>query len=407
VPLIGLLLFVVCALPLARLIQMRGNEAGRSSRNLNNMVVVLTTRLRALRGVRGSTLWERKLVELLTQATLANREHALANALSQTIGQTLSMLTVLATMGCGVALVLSQHMSQGGLIATMMLIWRITTPAQQMFASHVRIKQLLDASHQLDQLLASQGEVCNPQLVSPIASLTARIEADRLYYRHSSDREPSLNGISFAIEAGQTLAVVGPNGAGKSTLLELLAGIRGAQNGRVLVGKHDIRQFDPDDYRSWIGYVPQFSPGLAVTLNDAVRLRCPLASEQEVMDALALVAGPQWWTYFSAGSAAQALGLDLSPWREDMQAIRMRYITRMAAALIGNPPLLLLDDPLGDRDPRLDACLIELLDKLKGQTTVIIATHRPDLIQRSDQLAVLNDGSLVHFGPVNPEPASH
>ncbi|MBB6342595.1 ABC-type bacteriocin/lantibiotic exporter with double-glycine peptidase domain [Pseudomonas fluvialis] len=406
VPLIGLLLFALCAVPLARLIQTRSNEAGRSSRNLNNMIVVLTARMRALRGVRGSSLWERKLRELLMQSTQANREHALANALSQVIGQTLAMLTVLATMGCGVALVLSQHMSQGGLIATMMLIWRITTPAQQMFTSHVRIRQLLDANRQLDQLLASQGEVCNPQLVSPITSLTANIEADRLYYRHSSDREPSLNGISFAIEPGQLLAVVGPNGAGKSTLLEALAGIRAAQNGRVLVGGHDIRQFDPDDYRAWIGYMPQLAGGLSVKLGEAVRLRCPLASDKEVAEALTLAAGPQWWVHFAAGSAAEALGQTLSPWREDAHAIRMRYIVRLAAALMGNPPLLLLDDPLGDKDPVLDPYLVSLLNSLKGQTTVIIATHRTDLIQRSDQLVVLNDGALVHFGPVNPTPAS-
>ncbi|EKP0307479.1 ATP-binding cassette domain-containing protein [Aeromonas veronii] len=405
VPLIGLLLFVVCALPLTRLTQVRANDAGRSSRNLNNMIVVLTTRLRALRGVRGSSLWERKLSELLMQATVANREHALANALSQAVGQMLAMLTVLATMGCGVALVLSQHMSQGGLIATMMLIWRITTPAQQMFTSHVRIRQLLDANRQLDQLLASQGEVCNPQLVSPITTLTAQIEADRLYYRHSSDREPSLNGISFAIEAGQLLAVVGPNGAGKSTLLEVLTGIRAAQNGRVLVGGHDIRQFDPDDYRAWVGYMPQLAGGLSVKLGEAVRLRCPLASDDEVAQVLALVAGPQWWDHFAAGSATEALGKTLSPWREDAHAIRMRYVVRLAAALMGNPPLLLLDDPLGDKDPVLDPYLVSLLNSLKGQTTVIIATHRTDLIQLSDQLVVLNDGALVHFGPVNPAPA--
>lgn len=174
----------------------------------------------------------------------------------------------------------------------------------------------------------------------------------------------------------------------------------------MLVGQHDIRQFDPDDYRAWIGYLPQFAPGLAVKLSEAVRLRCPLASDDEVGQALTQVAGPHWWTHFAAGSAAEALALNLSPWREDMQAIRMRYIARMAAALIGRPALLLLDDPLGDKDPVLDPYLLTLLDNLKGQTTVIIATHRPDLIQRSQQLVVLNDGALVHFGPVNPAPAS-
>ena len=66
---------------------------------------------------------------------------------------------------------------------------------------------------------------------------------------------------------------------------------------------------------------------------------------------------------------------------------------------------MLLDDPLGDRDPALDPFLLRLLDDLRGKTTVILATHRPDLIQRADLIAVLNDGALAHFGPVaSPEP---
>jgi ATP-binding cassette subfamily C protein LapB len=73
---------------------------------------------------------------------------------------------------------------------------------------------------------------------------------------------------------------------------------------------------------------------------------------------------------------------------------------RLAASVLGDPPLVLLDDPLGDRDPALDPHLMVLLDSLRGQSTVVLATHRPDLIQRCDLVAVLNDGQLAHFGPV-------
>jgi ABC-type multidrug transport system ATPase subunit len=72
----------------------------------------------------------------------------------------------------------------------------------------------------------------------------------------------------------------------------------------------------------------------------------------------------------------------------------------MASAIMGSPPVILLDDPLGDRDPALDGHFLYLLETLRGQSTIILATHRPDLIQRADQVAVLNDGGLVHFGPV-------
>ena len=402
VPICGLFLYWLLSIPLAKAVQARSGEVGRISRKLGEMTTVLVRRLRSLRGVRGSALWNRHLSELVAQSVAANRDYALINALTQTIGQSLTMLTVLATMGLGIMLVLSGHMNTGGLIATMMLIWRVTTPAQQLFSSQVRIKQLIDAGRQLDRLLATPGEASNPQIVSPVTALSPAIAADRLYYRYSADREPALSGVSFKVEPGQILAVVGPNGAGKTTLIELLSGVRQPQNGRVLLDGRDIRQFDPADYRAWHGYMPQQIPGLPLTLRQSMSLRATLATDDEISAALARVAGEQWWQFFGKDSREAGLAINITPWREDRDALRGRYIVRMAASLLGTPPLILLDDPLGDRDPALDGHFLRLLDELRGTTTVIMTTHRPDLIQRADLIAVLDDGALAHFGPVTP-----
>lgn len=404
-PLIGLLVFAALSWPLSRYVEACSNQVGRVSRKLGEYTSVTISRLRGLRGVRGSTLWKKKLAELVAQSVGANRDYALAIGLTQTIAQALSMLTVLATMGAGVALVLAGSMSAGGLIATMMLIWRVTTPAQQMFASQVRIKQLANASRQLDRLLESVGEASNPRITSPVASLQPSIDVDRVFYRYSADREPALGGVSFKVEPGQIVAVVGPNGAGKTTLLEILAGLRQPQNGRVRIGGRDIRQFDPADYRAWLGYLPQAIPGLPITVAEAIRLRRPASTDLEIRAALEAVAGTGWWALFGADSAETAFRINILPWREDWAAVRGRFIVRLAAAIIGMPPLILLDDPLGDQDPMLDPHLLRLLESLRGRSTVILATHRPDLIQCADMIAVLSDGALAHFGPVAAPPS--
>ncbi|WP_432698373.1 peptidase domain-containing ABC transporter [Marinobacterium sp. YM272] len=401
VPLTGLVLFALVSWPLARATEARSGRASSVSRKLTEMTTVVTSRLRALRGVRGSALWNRYLADLVAQSVVANRDYAMINSLTRTLAQSLSTLTVLGTMAVGITLVLAGDMSTGGLIATMMLIWRVTTPAQQMFSNLVRVKQLVGAGHQLQRLLLSTGEASNPQIISPVAELKPSVQIDRLYYRYSADREPALAGISFELEAGARLAVVGPNGAGKTTLLELIAGARMPQNGRVLIDNRDYRQFDPGDYRAWHGYLPQMMPGLPISLPQSMRLRHPTASDEEIKAALARVAGPTWWTYFDVESADEALHIRITPWRQDKAAVRGRYIVRMAASIIDNPPLVLLDDPLGDRDPVLDAHFTRLLDELHGKTTVIIATHRPDLIQSSDFIAVIDNGALAHFGPVS------
>ena len=404
VPVIGVLLFALVSRPLAHFVQARSAEVGRVSRRLNEVTAVISQRLRALRGVRGSALWETRLAELVAQSVAANRNVAAANAFVQTVGQALTSLTVLATMAVGIALVLAGDMNTGGLIATMMLIWRITTPAQRMFSGQVRLKQLADSSKQLERLLATSGEASNPQITSPVSSLLPSIQADRVYYRYSTDREPALSGVSFDIEPGQVVAIVGPNGAGKTTLLEILSGARLPQNGRVLVGGRDFRQFDPADYRAWHGYVPQLTPGVPISLPQSMRLRRPESTDAELEAALQRVAGNEWWRFFGVESAADAFNVSISPSREDRDALRGRAIVRLAAAILGDPMLILLDDPLGDRDPALDPFFIQLIGALRGKSTVIIATHRPDLIQSADMIAVLDDGALAHFGPVTQAP---
>lgn len=403
VPLSSLLLFALLAKPMALYVEGRANRVGVVSRQLNDISLTLTLHLRSLNGVAGSVLWYRRIAEMVADGAEANRDYAMATGLAQTLAQALSSLTVLATMGVGVGLVLQQSMSTGGLIASMMLIWRITTPAQQMFSNQVRLRQLTDATRQLDRLLQTVGEMANPQSVAPISDLQHDIVIDRLYYRYNAEREAALNGVSFAIPAGQIVAVVGPNGAGKSTLLEIIAGIRLPHSGRVLVGGRDIRQFDLGDYRAWTGYVPQQVHGLPITVREALTLRFPVATDAMLYQALSRVAGPDWWRLLGGESVQQALSLVIDAWGENPDDVRNRMIVRLASATLEVPAIIVLDDPIGDRDPQLDGYLRSMLESLRGRSTIIMATHRPDLIRLADQVAILNEGALLHFGPVAPD----
>lgn len=403
VPLCSLLLFAALAKPMAWYVEGRAKRVGVVSSPLNDICATLAQHLRGLNGVAGSVMWHKRIAEMVADVAEANRQYAQATGLAQVLAQSLASLTVLATMGVGVTLVLQGTMSSGGLIASMMLIWRITTPAQQMFANQVRLRQLTDSTHQLDRLLQTAGEMANPQSVAPINELHHDIQIDRLYSRYNAEREAALNGVSLVIPAGQLIAVVGPNGAGKTTLLEILAGIRQPQSGRVLVGGRDIRQFDPGDYRAWTGYLPQQVHGLPIPVRQALTLRYSVASDAQLGEALARVAGEKWWQLFGAGSAEEGLTQVIDPWSENPDDVRNRMIVRLASATLEPPAIILLDDPIGDRDPILDGYLRELLSALRGRSTIVMATHRTDLICLADQIAVLNEGGLVHFGPVAPQ----
>lgn len=400
VPLVALGLFYGLARGFGGYVQARARKVGRATTALQEEISAGAQRLRSLQGIAGTDLWLRRLGEVSAQAAEANRDHALAMSRMQTVGQAMSQLTVLATLAVGISLVLTASMNAGQLIATMMLIWRVTTPAQQAFASSLRLGQLASATRQLDSLMASAGEMQNPKASSPVEPMAPKLGVDRLFYRYGAMQEPALNGVSFDVEPGQRLAVVGPNGAGKTTLLQSLAGIRAIQNGRISIAGRDIRQFDPSDYRAWVGVLGQNSRGLPLPLGEFLRLGHPGVSDQRLQAVLARVGGDTWWELLGARDADHALTLPIDPWQEGPDALRARYVIGLAEALVDDPPLLLLDDPLRDRDPQLDPLLQQLLDALHGNTTVVLATHRADLIQKADLIAVLDNGNLIHFGPV-------
>ncbi|WP_028449058.1 ATP-binding cassette domain-containing protein [Chitinibacter tainanensis] len=400
VPLLSLLLFALLAWPLNRWLGWHAQQTGTANRQLGALQLALVQRLRSVRHTAAPLLWQQFLPQKLLQSAKASRDHALVQGAVLAAGQMLSSLTVLATMAVGIWLVLAQQMSTGGLIATMMLIWRITTPAQQMLQTQVRLRSLHAANQQLVQLLATPSEPEMPLGRRLEKGSALGIELDRLYLRFAQDREPALQGLSWVLPAGASLALVGPNGAGKTVLVEALLGLHPPQNGRVLVNGTDLRQIELASYRAAVGYLPQRMPGVPLTLRESLTLRHQQATDTQLLAALTDVAGPDWYRYFNAGDAQSGLAQQIMASRQDLAALRGRYIARLASALLGQPPLLILDDPLPDRDPELDPYLQALLRRLQGKTTLILITHRPELIQLMSHIAVLHAGSLAHFGPV-------
>ena len=404
IPILGIGVLAVARHMFAPLVRQRTAAVSVASNQLINEISACALRLHSLQGISGTNHWLRRLRGTIIEGAAANRRLSQTQTLMQTTGQAITMLTVLATMCSGVFLTLAGHMSSGGLIATMMLIWRITTPALQYFSLSVRMEQIRDAAAQLERLMATAGEIQSPQILAPVEPIIGSLNVDKLYYRYAIDREPAVNNISFELEAGQMLAVVGPNGSGKSTLLQCLSGVRAAQSGSVSVDGRNIRQFDPADYRSWVGFQAQVPRALPLTVKDYLQLGHPTATEKEMTDALQQVGGEHWWQLLEARSAHEALANESNPWLHDAASIRRRYLLGLAEAILGEPTLLLLDDPISDRDAQLDPLLRQLITSRKGRVTIVIATHRPELIQMADQIAVLDRGNLLHFGPIAEQP---
>lgn len=408
VPIISLLLYVALAFPTADYVSGNATLAGLAAGHLDEQAWAGLMGINAFYRTGGGSQWLTQFTDCARESANRNADYAIAIARAQTIGQALSELTVLATLCIGVVLVLSGDMGPGGLIAAMILIWRIVVPAQEAFGSLIRLRQVGSSVGQVDQLMATQTERASVEIASPVGLSTAALTVERLYYRPDAEQEPTLNGVSFAVAAGTRASVVGPNAAGKTALLECLVGIRQPQSGRVLINGRDIRQFDLREYRAWVGYVPQVVPALPVTVRDYLRLRIPSVEDKDALLWFEHVLGAGWSDLppFTSKSGVPLLDVQLNPLSEDHVELKLRYLVTFVAATIGAPAVLLLDGVGLEADPLWDTRIESYLDSVRGRTTVIWAPYTTAHMQKSDQMVILERGNIRYTGPTTQPKAA-
>ncbi len=201
-----------------------------------------------------------------------------------------------------------------------------------------------------------------------------------------------IDGVTLDIPAGQTVALVGKVGAGKSWLVQMVPRLVDPTGGAILLDGHDLREFNLADLRKLIGYVPQ-EPAL---FSDTVRNNITFGREGIDEETI------QWAIDVSqlAGEVAGfPQGLDTQIGTRGMSISGgQKQRLALARALAGKPQILILDDCTSALDSRTETALWERLHEVMPGLTAILITHRPDTLQRADNIYVLDDGKLIESG---------
>ena len=256
------------------------------------------------------------------------------------------------------------------------------------------LSQAAGAAERLTELLDERPSIAapaNPEAL-PVPA-TGSLEFRDVSFRYPTRPGVSaLNGLSFAVKPGETVAIVGPSGAGKTTIFSLVLRYYDPAEGRILIDGVDLTRADPEEVRRRIAIVPQDVTVFAATARDNIAFGRPDASDADIEKAARDALAHDFITALDKGYDTQVgeRGITLSGGQRQRIAI--------ARAILRDAPILLLDEATSALDAESETLVQQGLERLmEGRTTLVIA-HRLATVLKADRILVVDDGRIVEEG---------
>ncbi|MEM8649304.1 MAG: type I secretion system permease/ATPase [Pseudomonadota bacterium] len=334
----------------------------------------------------GVQIWGRETAESLKAQVLGQDRNIFMSGISKFI----RLGTQISMLGWGAVLAIQGDLTGGMIIAASIIGGRALAPVEgtiegwrsfiQARAAYARIRSLLQSSP-LNQdrlrLPAPQG----------------RLSVERVLYVPPPNKKVILNGVSFSLEPGDSLAIVGSSGAGKSTLAKMLVGSISPTAGNVRLDMMDVRNWDPRQYGENVGFLPQDVQLFPASIKANIARMREDATDEEVFRAAELAGVHDMISEFAEGYET-IVSMDGSPLSGGQ-----RQRIGLARAFFGQPRLVVLDEPNSNLDTPGEQALARALRGAKELgMTVIAVTQRPALLGSVDKIMMLKNGSVQALG---------
>jgi ATP-binding cassette subfamily C protein LapB len=286
------------------------------------------------------------------------------------------------------------NMSMGAIIAIVMLAGRAMAPVGQFAFLITRARQALTTMDSLQKLMDEEDErqVSARSIVPEIRA--GRIELSHVDFRYPGSANNALSDLNLKIEPGERIGVIGRVASGKSTLGRLLCGLYAPGEGVMTIDGLDSRQYHPHQVRDAFRFVGQDAELFSGTVRDNLKLGAAAAEDQQLIDAV-IRSGADIFL------SRDAAGFDLPVGeRGSRLSGGQKSLLVLARALVSPSKLLYLDEPTGAMDTQTENYFIEhLKGALAPDQTLIVSTHRHQMLSIVDRLIVIDGGRIFADGP--------
>ena len=283
------------------------------------------------------------------------------------------------------------EISPGELIAFILYATIIAGPMGSFARLYARMQEGVGASKRVFEILAMEGEVRDLPDAKPLPRIEGKVELDDVHF-HYRDDQAVIQGISFTVEPGQTIALVGPSGAGKSTLVQLLHRFYDPIKGEIRIDGIPLKSAQQSSYWQQIGIVPQETILFGGTIVENIEYAKPGVTKEEVIQAAKAANAHNFIMETPEGyeTVVGEKGIRLSAGQRQRIAI--------ARAILKNPRILILDEATSALDNESELLIQEALERLmQGRTSFIIA-HRLSTIHNAERIIVMDKGKIIENG---------
>lgn len=309
----------------------------------------------------------------------------------QSIAKVIRLFLQIAVTGIGAWLALHNELTVGGMIASSILVGRALAPFENAIGLWKGFINARESYHRLNTALEGTTQLERGTLELPEPE--GHLSVENIIYTPPKSA-PIIKGVTFRLNAGESLGIIGPSAAGKSTLSKLIMGLIPPSHGAARLDGAETFKWNRHNFGKYIGYMPQQVDLFAGNIKDNIARMDFNAPMEKVIEAAQMAGVHEMILRLPNGyeTAFDQQRYSLSPGQ--------RQRIGLARALYGNPKFVLLDEPNTNLDGDGERALVTALTRMKqaGITHVVVA-HRPTIVSMVDKILVLKNGTVERFGP--------
>lgn len=393
VPLVMMPLAVVSSFFFLRKVRQISAENMKESNQKNGLLIEAIDGVESVKACGGEWKVQDRYRHLTATISHSDLKMRTMQARAANMGQVIHNLNYIGMIAVGAFAITQGIITMGALIACSIIAGRALSPISQIPSLVMRWNQASIALDSLDNIMAMPSDRdCNNRLIVP-----NKCQGDLLLKNVSFNfikEKAALNVDELHIKPGERVGIIGPVGSGKSTLIKLLSGLYCPSDGAVLLDDVDMQQLAPQYVREHIGYLPQDVRLFSGTLRDNLTLGLPTPSDSRLLKACQL-------TGLQNIIIAHPQGLEL-PITEGGRGLSggQRQLVGLTRLLLAQPKIMLLDEPTAAMDGQLEASVMaHLFEEIASSTTLIVVTHKPNILRHVDRLLVVENGRVMLNGP--------